>query len=141
MVQIQIIGNIGADARITEVNANKIINFSVASNEKYKDQEGQTIEKTNWFNCGIFRKDGNLKIADYLTKGTKVFIQGKPTVKLWKDNNGITQASISVMVDRVELLSSTDKPAENQQKAQNQAANTADQYAELPEDFNSDLSF
>ena len=131
MLQIQLIGNLGTDSKIQEINGNKIINFSVAINDNYKDSDGNVIERTTWVNCAIAKKEGSTKVAEYLLKGTKVFVQGKSSVKVWKDNNGVHQPSINVWVDRVELLSTSVKKEENNNSANAETSKNND-FSELP---------
>ena len=103
MLQLQAIGNIGNDAKIMETNGNKFVSFSVGTNEKYKDQDGNQVEKTTWVSC-ILSKDSAVK--DYLKKGTKVFIEGDLSVKSYKNSNsGNYEAAVNCRIRRIELLS------------------------------------
>ena len=105
MLQINCIGNIGNDATINETNGRKVISFSIAENTIYKDKEGVKHEKTTWVNCSLWKdKKDESKIAAYLTKGTKVFVQGIPEIQIWKDKDQTTKAGLHVTVKQVELL-------------------------------------
>lgn len=104
MLQVQLIGNIGNDAKIVNTNGNKFVSFSVGTNEKYKDQEGNAVEKTTWVSC-ILSKESPVK--DYIKKGTKVFVEGDLSVKPYKNtNSGNWEAAVNCRVRRIELLSS-----------------------------------
>ncbi|MFM7710302.1 MAG: single-stranded DNA-binding protein, partial [Ferruginibacter sp.] len=54
MIKLQIIGNLGKDCIQNEVNGRKVINFSVAHSEKYKDSAGNLKEKTTWVECAYW---------------------------------------------------------------------------------------
>jgi len=104
MIRLEVIGNIGQDANIQEVSGQKVINFSVAHNEKYLNAEGTKVEKTTWINCSLWKKDGNVSLAPYLKSGTKVFVSGHPQTRAYKDQNGVDKCELKMNVQRVELL-------------------------------------
>lgn len=112
MNRLQVIGNLTADAEVKEANGKKAINFSLATNEKYKDANGTIVEKTYYYGCTIWR-DSNVNISEYLTKGTKVYIEGKPEPEAYKDKNGDIKSAIKINVSNIELLGSGTKK-ENQ---------------------------
>lgn len=92
MKQIQIIGNIGNDAVLRSGNGSDFVTFSVAVNDKIKQQDGTEKENTDWFSV-ICRQTS---IASYLKAGTKVFVQGKLKANLYKDNNNVTKVSLEI---------------------------------------------
>ncbi len=103
MNRLQVIGNLTADAEVKEANGKKAINFSLATNEKYKDANGTIIEKTYYYGCTIWR-DSNVNISEYLTKGTKVYVEGKPESEAYKDKNGDIKGAIKINVSNIELI-------------------------------------
>jgi len=112
MRRITAIGNITANAEVKEVGSRKAINFSVAINEHFV-KDGNKTEKTTFYNCTIWREE-NVKIAQYLTKGTKVFIEGTPEVEVYQDKQGNTKGAIKIIVSNIELIGSgSGKPDSN----------------------------
>ena len=103
MRRMTVIGNLTQDAEVKEVKGKKAINFSVATNEKFKDASGNQVEKAFYYNCTIWR-DSNIKISEYLTKGTKVFIEGTPDVDAYTDKQGEVKYSIKITVGNLELI-------------------------------------
>lgn len=101
LLKAQFIGNLGAEATVRQQqNGDNAITFRVAVTEKRKDQD-----ITTWINCTLWKRaDQGTAIAQYLTKGQKVYIEGKPSVRAYQDQSGNTQASFDVMVNHVELL-------------------------------------
>ena len=72
-----ITGHLGQDAEIRDVGDTSVISFSVAVTERWKDKQGESKEQTTWFNC---EKWGVSSVfASFLTKGTKVLVEGKMT--------------------------------------------------------------
>lgn len=111
MQQIQIIGNLGLDAEIKNHNGNEFITFSVAINRNYKKQDGTEVEESNWYNC----LSSNVKIAKFLKKGTKVFVQGDVSTSVYKAKTGEHRVSLDIRCDKIQLLSpkKEDVPIEN----------------------------
>jgi single-strand DNA-binding protein len=103
MRRITIIGNLTADAEVKDVSNKKVINFSIGTNEKFKDQQGNVTEKPYYYNCSIWR-DSNVNVAKYLTKGTKVFIEGSFDTDLYQDKEGKWKAAIKISVSNLELI-------------------------------------
>ncbi|ACT96684.1 single-stranded DNA-binding protein [Dyadobacter fermentans] len=100
MKQIQIIGNLGRDAKIFSSNGSEFISFSVAVNDDYTNANGERIERTDWFNVTTTR----LSLLQYLTKGTKVFVQGPIRSKPFTKEDGSTVVDINVSATWVQLL-------------------------------------
>lgn len=103
MRRITVIGNLTADAEVKNVGNRFAINYSIAQNERYKDKDGNKSEKTTYFNCVIWR-ESNVEVSKYLTKGTKVFIEGTPEVEIYKDKQGEIKGSIKIIVGNLELI-------------------------------------
>jgi single-strand DNA-binding protein len=103
MKRLTVIGNLTSDAEVKNVGDRKAINFAVAVNEKYKDSNGEKKEKTTFFNCTIWR-ESNVAVAEFLTKGTKVFVEGSPELEIYKSKDGETKGSIKIIVGNLELI-------------------------------------
>ncbi|MCK4661340.1 MAG: single-stranded DNA-binding protein [Bacteroidales bacterium] len=106
MLKLQVIGNLGSDAKVNEVNGRKAINFNIAENRNYKDKEGIKHEVTTWLNCTMW-KDNNqsVEIVKYLKKGTKVYIEGLPAVQTYVNKEKKTIGMFGLNVRNIELLS------------------------------------
>lgn len=114
MLKIQSIGHLGNDATVNSVNNKNVINFNLAHTEKYKNVEGVETTKTTWLSCAYWVD--RVIIANYLKKGTQVFIEGKPESKVYINKEGETIPQLHVRVISLELLNSA--------KAQNQTDTT-----------------
>lgn len=101
------IGHLGHSCTIKNVNGVNAINFSIACTEKYKDKSGNNCEKTTWVDCTIWRKPESSKIADYLKKGTMVYVEGRPDVRGYKSKTNADQIHgvLMLRVDEIQLLS------------------------------------
>lgn len=105
MLETKVIGNIGADAEVKDINGRKVINFNVAHSEKYTTSDGVKMERTTWVQCSIWRNaDQSIEVAKYLTKGTKVYCSGKSDAQGYVNNDGEVQGVLKLMVRDLELL-------------------------------------
>ena len=105
-LKLEIIGNLGSDAVVRDVNNSKAIGFSVAHSEKYKNSQGIEVENTTWVNCTIWKyQDQSVEIAKYLKKGTMVAIEGTPSVRGYQNQQGQIGASMECKVSFIKLLS------------------------------------
>ena len=102
MIKMQVIGVIGQDATINNVNSKTVVNFSVAHSEKYKDQNGQVVNKTVWVNVSYWVD--RTTIAQYLKKSTNVYLEGVPSVDVYKNKDGQTVPQIKLRAIVVQLL-------------------------------------
>lgn len=101
MYQIQAIGNLTRDAGIKNFNGSNFIEGSIAVNRKVNG-----VEYTDYIDFTLSSDRGT--IFPYLTKGKKIFIQGLPRMRAYiSDRDRQPHASMSVMVDRIELLGSS----------------------------------
>lgn len=106
------IGNLAADAVLQKGNTDSYLTFRAASSRKYVDPKtNQPIEFTQWVTVNINRNFQN--IAQYLVKGTKVFVEGQFATRIYQDRSGISQVGITINATRIELCGS---PAVSQQR-------------------------
>ena len=111
MIRIFVIGRLGQDATVNNVNGKTVINFSVAHSEKFKNQQGEDTEKVSWCSCAYWTDKTN--VANYLKKGTLIYMEGKPEAKTYlNDKTKETVAKLHARVTSLQLLSSN-KPEEN----------------------------
>lgn len=98
--KVIIVGNLGKDPESrTFSNGGKVVNFSVATSETWKDKtSGERKEKTEWHNVSIFN-EGLAGVAEkYLKKGSKVYIEGALQTRKWQDQSGQDRYSTEVIL-------------------------------------------
>ena len=114
MLKLSAIVTIGKDAVVSQVGNNTVINFSGAHSERFKDSSGNQQEKTTWVD---FAKWGEKTgIAQYLTKGSRVYVEGTPEIKTFNRNDGSMGASFTVRVSHIELLGGNREQGGQQQQ-------------------------
>lgn len=104
MIKMQVIGRLGKDCTVNTVNGKNVMNFTVAHSEKFKDSQGNLQEKTIWVDCAYW--NDRTTLAQYLTKGTQVYVEGQPEARSFQRNDGTPGASLSLRVRDVQLLGS-----------------------------------
>ncbi len=106
MIRISVIGRLGQDAVVNNVNGKTVINFSMAYSEKFKNQQGEDVDKTTWVSCAYWTDKVN--VASYLKKGTLIYMEGKPESKTYlNDKTKETIAQLHSRVTSLQLLSSS----------------------------------
>jgi len=113
MIKLQIIGHLGTDCTTNEVNGKTVINFPVAHSEKYKDAQGNLVEKTIWVKCAYWTD--RTALAQYLKKGQLIFAEGTPEAEGYLNKDNQNAASLRMRVFQLQLLGS---------KNDNQGGNT-----------------
>ena len=110
--ETRLIGNLGKDAMVRSLEGQVVaINFPVAHNQNWKDKRtGHSKTKTTWVNCTIWKQEGaNLKILDFLKKGTLVEILGTPIAKAYKVEDGSIRSEIRLTVIKTNILRTVSK--------------------------------
>lgn len=102
MIKLQVIGNLGKDAIVNNVNGKNVINFTVAHTERYKDAQGNQKDRTTWVDCAYWTD--RTAVAPYLKKGTQVFVEGQPDVRTYTTQDGRNGASLTLRIASVQLL-------------------------------------
>lgn len=108
MIKLQVIGNLGKDALVNNVNGKSVINFTVAHTERYRDAQGNQKDKTTWVDCAYWTD--RTAVAPYLKKGTQVYVEGQPDVRTYTTGDGRNGATLTLRVVSVQLLGA--KPGE-----------------------------
>jgi single-strand DNA-binding protein len=100
-----LIGNVGRDPEIrTTTGGTQVANFSIATSEKWKDKDGDKVEKTTWHNCVVW---GPLvKVVEgYVEKGTKLAVAGRLEKRKWTDRDDNERENVEINVTQLEILS------------------------------------
>ncbi len=131
---MQVIGRLGKDCVVNTVNGKNVMNFTVAHSERYKDSQGNLQDKTIWVDCAYW--SDRTAVAQYLQKGTQVFVEGQPEARSFQRNDGTPGASLSLRVREVQLLGSKNEGGGNsssyQQPSSSAAASTSP-VSDMPE--------
>lgn len=81
MFKAEIIGNIGADAEIKDVQGSKFVSFRVAHSSKFKDAQGNDREETTWVDVTLNNVES--KVIPFLKQGVKIFVRGNASLRVY----------------------------------------------------------
>src|SRR5207344_1722553 len=112
MIKLQIVGNLGKDCIVKEVNGKNVINFSVAHTERYKDSQGNQKERTTWVECAYWTD--KTAVAQYLTKGKTVYAEGSPEADAYMNKDNQAAATLRMRVQNIQLLGGNGDAPQNQ---------------------------
>ena len=103
MLQVSVIGHLGADAQVVNQQGAQFVSFNVAHTDRWQGQDGASREETTWISCAL-NGDGG-KVLQYLRRGTQVFIQGRASLRCYSSPKLKRMvAGLNVHVDRIELI-------------------------------------
>lgn len=105
--KITLVGNLGKDPIIKKFDTGSIVaQFTLATNEKYKDKTGNPITKTEWHNIVVW--GGQAEVAErFLKKGSQVYLEGKVETREYIDlKDNITKRITEIIVRNITLLGS-----------------------------------
>lgn len=101
-----LIGRLGQDPELKYTQSGiAVVSFSVATGLKWKDQEGNWQEKTEWHNLKAWRGLAET-ISTYLKKGSKVYVEGRLETSNWEDENKKKHYKTEIVVDEMIMLDS-----------------------------------
>jgi len=102
--KVQLIGNLGMNPEIINLDSGKkIAKMSIATNETYKNQKGETVKETQWHNVTAWAKQADI-IEKYLTKGNEVCIEGKLSNRSYTDKDGVKRYTTEIVCNEVLML-------------------------------------
>jgi len=102
--KVVLVGHLGGDpdSRYTP-SGTAVVNMTLATNESWRDSNGDTQEKTEWHRCVMFGKLAELA-GEWLKKGQLVYIEGKLQTRNWEDKDGIKRYTTEVVSDTFTML-------------------------------------
>lgn len=101
---VQLIGNVGQEPTITNLESGKkVVRFSLATNEYYKNKKGEKVQSTDWHTVVAWGKTAEI-IENYAGKGKEIGIVGKLKSRSYEDKEGNTRYVTEVEANEVLLL-------------------------------------
>lgn len=102
--KVQLIGNLGAAPEIkTLEGGRKMARFNIATNESYRNAQGEKINETQWHNLVAWGKVADI-VEKYLTKGKEVVVEGKLVSRSYNDKEGSKKYITEVQVNELLML-------------------------------------
>jgi single-strand DNA-binding protein len=143
--KVVLVGNAGQDPEVRHLDSGvAVANFSLATNESYKDKNGERVTQTEWHRIVLWR--GLAEVAEkYVKKGELLYIEGRLRTRSWDDKDGVKRYTTEVFADAMKMLGKKSEPGSSGQQEsvsvpdEDSGAEAHDSMAENPE--NDDLPF
>ncbi|WPD22050.1 MAG: single-stranded DNA-binding protein [Candidatus Electrothrix scaldis] len=104
--KVILVGNLGADPELRYTQSGvPVATLSIATNERWKDKDGQQQEQTEWHRVIAWRQLAEI-CNEYYHKGTKVYVEGKLQTRKWQDQNGNDRYTTEIVAREMKILSS-----------------------------------
>ncbi len=101
---VRLLGHLGDNPKVRKLGSGKLVaNFSIATNEIYRDSSGEKQSETTWHRLVAWGKQAEIA-EKYLKKGSEVTIEGKLTNRSWEDKNGEKQYTSEIVVNSMLIL-------------------------------------
>jgi len=103
--KVIIVGNLGSDPETRYMpSGSAVTNLTVATNESWKDKAtGEQKDRTEWHKVAMFNRLAEIA-AEYLRKGSQVYIEGKLRTRKWQDKNGQDRWTTEIVADEMQML-------------------------------------
>ena len=150
--KVILVGNLGADPETRSMPSGMTVtNIRIATSESWKDKSsGAQQERTEWHNVALFGRLGEIA-AEYLRKGSQVFVEGKLRTRKWQDKQGNDRYTTEIIADNMQMLGARGGGMGGAERgAAATAAPPRDDYDQTPapaasasgkEDFDDDIPF
>ena len=103
--KLLLIGNVGGAPEVKTLPSGSVVaEFSVATNQEWKDRDGVKQSKTEWHNCKAWDKLAGV-VSEYVVKGMQVYVEGRLETRSWDADDGSKRYRTEVRVFELQMLS------------------------------------
>mgnify|MGYP006296734217 CR=1 FL=1 len=105
--KVMMIGRSTTDVEVKTIEStgNSVVNFTVATNRRYKNRDEQLVEESEYHRCVAYGNSADI-IGKYVTKGKRMYVEGRLRTRKWEDTNGNTRYTTEVVVENFIFLDS-----------------------------------
>lgn len=102
--KVLLIGNVGKDPEVRHLESGaSVATITLATSERFKDKTGNLQESTEWHTVIAWRQLADLA-ANYIRKGSQIYVEGRIRTRNWDDQNGIKHYVTEIQADSIQLL-------------------------------------
>ncbi len=110
---VVVCGRLGRDPELRYLQTGTpVTNLSLATDESYKDKDGNKVQQTEWHRVNVFGKQAE-HVSNYLGKGSLALVEGRLNTRKWQDQQGNNRYSTEIKAQRVVFMGS--RSSQNQQ--------------------------
>lgn len=120
--KVTLVGRVGKDPEQHQLETGIVVNFSLATSERWKDKSGEKQESTEWHNCKAFGSLAEI-ITKYVKKGDLLYIEGKIKTRSW-EKDGTKHYATDIVCNTVKMLSGkSERPQDESVPSENYTQN------------------
>jgi len=102
--KVILVGNLGKDPELRYTPSGvAVATFSLATSERYKDKNGEWVDKTEWHNIVAWRQLAEI-CGKYLHKGKQIYLEGKLQTRSYDDRDGNKRYTTEIVADQMQML-------------------------------------
>ncbi len=138
--KVILIGNLGRDPELRYTASGQgVTNFTLATNERWRDKDGNNQERTEWHRIVVWGKSAE-NCAQYLQKGRSVYVEGRLQTRDWEDKEGNKRQTTEIVAQNVTFLGSREggrggsSPVSSSQAPSSQASSSQAPSSQAPPD-------
>lgn len=105
MNRVMILGRCASDLDVKKIEStgSSVVNFTVATNRKYKNKEGNLQEEAEYHRCVAYGNSADV-LGKYLVKGKRVYVEGRLKTRKRQDSNGADRYSTEIIIENFIFL-------------------------------------
>ena len=104
--KVILIGHLGREPEVRYTSSGQAVaNFTIATNETWKNKDGNQEEQTEWHRIVAWRRLGEI-CGEYLRKGSQIYIEGKLQTRDWEDRDGNKRYTTEIVAQNMQMLDS-----------------------------------
>ncbi|OUU79612.1 MAG: single-stranded DNA-binding protein [Gammaproteobacteria bacterium TMED78] len=140
--KVILVGTLGADPKTSAMpSGSAVTNLSIATNESWKDKEtGEQQDRTEWHRIAFFNRLAEIA-AEYLKKGSQIYIEGKLRTRKWQDKDGNDRWTTEIIANELQMLGGRSSNVGEMPEDQAEQDSVESSKSSSSEDFNDDIPF
>ena len=132
--RVILVGRLGKNPEARYSNSgNAITGFNLATSRVYNNKDGERVDETEWHRCVSFGRTAEI-CAEYLKKGSLIYIEGRLQTRDWEDNDGNKRWTTEIIIENMRMLGSKDenKKTSEQNTTQSEKSRDCDSEEDVP---------
>lgn len=130
--RVTLIGTVGKDVELRYFQSgDAYCTVSLATNESWKDKEGNKQEKTEWHNVKFTRRLAEI-VGEYVKKGSQIYVEGKLETQKYTDKQGVERYATSIVANEMQLLGGRSERSNSQSDFSEQPAQSQSRQSQAP---------
>ena len=120
-----LVGRLGKDPEVRYTpDGAMVTNFNLATDEQWKDKNGEKVQKTEWHRIVAFGKLAEI-CGNYLVKGKLIFVEGRIQTRSWEDKEGVKRYTTEIVANNMQMLDSKGQNKADESSSDSMSSNSA----------------